>query len=275
MKATQTESLAVDVRLLVLEMINRGESAHIASAFSIVDILSVLYLKVMHYNIKDPDSPDRDRFILSKGHGGAAVYAVLAKVGMLKEADVLEHCQNGSLFSGHVSHKGIAGVEFSTGSLGHGLPVIAGMALAASMDSNPVRHFVILGDGECDEGTIWESALFCAHNNLNNIVAIIDHNKYQSLTTVEDTLSLEPLSEKWLSFGWDVTEIDGHDHMQIHEALSTHSDKPRCIIAHTIKGKGVSFMENEILWHYRPPIGDDYDTARRELLKLKSSQGEG
>jgi transketolase len=249
-------------------MTSRGGSAHIASAFSMTDLIAVLYSDVLRVNPADPSWPARDRFILSKGHAGAGVYAALAERGFFPTQKLDTHCQDGSDLSGHVSHKGIPGVELSTGSLGHGLPVGAGMALGAKLDARNHRVFVLLSDGECDEGSNWEAILFAAHHRLDNLVAIVDYNQIQSLAPVRDTLNLEPFVEKWASFGWAIREIAGHDHDAIREACSTtpwETGKPCCVLAHTTKGKGVSFMENSVLWHYRAARGEEYEAARREL----------
>ncbi len=216
----------------------------------------------------NPIWPNRDRFILSKGHAGAAVYAALAESGFFDPKLLEQHFQNGSIFSGHVSHKGVPGVEFSTGALGHGLGVACGMALAARRSGEGWRAFALLSDGECDEGSNWEAALFAAHHRLDNLVAIIDYNKIQSLASVAETLALEPFAAKWASFGWGVAEAPGHDHAALHGALARlpfEPGRPSVLIAHTTKGKGVSFMENQVAWHYRSPLGDDFETAIREL----------
>jgi transketolase len=251
-------------------MTSSGGSSHVGSVFSMADILAVLYGRVLDVDPKRPDWPDRDRFILSKGHAGAGVYAVLAEVGFFPVEELARHCQDGSNFSGHVSHKGIPGVELSTGSLGHGLSVGAGMAYAASVDGRKHRVVVLLSDGECDEGSIWEAVLFAAHHKLNRLLAIVDYNKIQSLKPVPETLALEPFAEKWRAFNWRVLEVDGHDHNALERTLRTEPDaggKPTCVIAHTTKGKGVSFMENTVLWHYRTARGDEYAAAERELMK--------
>jgi transketolase len=196
------------------------------------------------------------------------VYAVLAEQGFFPVEKLNTHYQDGSDLSGHVSHKGIPGVEFSTGSLGHGLPVGAGMAYGAKLDDLSHRVFVLLSDGECDEGSNWEAILFAAHHHLDNLVAIIDYNKLQSITTIKETLNLEPFADKWRSFGWAVQEIDGHDHSAIQSAclqIPFELGKPNCIIAHTTKGKGVSFMEDSVLWHYRSAQGEEYEKALQEL----------
>ncbi len=219
----------------------------------------------------DPDGPswiERDRFILSKGHAGAGVYAVLAESGFFSTDKLRTYYQDGSDLSGHVSHKGIPGVELSTGSLGHGLSVGAGMALAAKLEDRKHRVFVLLSDGECDEGSNWEAILFAAHHRLENLVAIVDYNKIQSLSSVAETLELEPFVEKWSSFGWGVRQVDGHDHNELGQVLKTipfMPGHPSVLIAHTVKGKGVSFMENTVLWHYRCARGEEFEAALREL----------
>lgn len=267
-----TRKLANRVRKHVIDMTHHGRSSHVASGLSIADLLAVLYGEVLHIDPHDPRNPERDRFILSKGHAGAAVYAVLAECGFFPVENLETHYQNGSKLSGHVSHKGIPGIELSTGALGHGLSVGSGMAYGAKLDTESYRVFVLLGDGECDEGANWEAALFAAHHKLDNLVAIIDYNKIQSMDSVANTLALEPFADKWRSFGWGVREIDGHDHAAIASAFAAvpiDVGKPTCIIANTVKGKGVSFMENKVLWHYRDPQGDDYTAAMKELESME------
>jgi transketolase len=263
-----TRELALRIRRHAVEMTNLGKSSHIGSVLSMTDIIAVLYGVVLRKDPANPFWPERDRFILSKGHAGAGVYAALAEAGFMPVAKLRTHYQDGSDLSGHVSHKGIPGVELSTGSLGHGLPVACGMAKAALLDKRTHRIFCVLSDGECDEGSNWEAALFAAHHCLYNLVAIVDYNKIQSLASVADTLGLEPFADKWRDFGWDVVEVDGHNHAQIEKALvgrEAAAVSPRVVIAHTTKGKGVSFMENSVLWHYRAPQGDEYQRARQEL----------
>jgi len=249
-------------------MTNLGGSSHVGSAFSCADILAVLYSDILRVDPRDPAWPERDRFILSKGHAGAAVYATLAETGFF-DVELLEsHYQDGSNFSGHVTHKGIPGVELSTGSLGHGLSVGAGMAYGAKLDGTDSRMFVLLSDGECDEGSNWEAILFAGHHGLDNLTAIVDYNKIQSLKAVPDTLELEPFAAKWESFGWAVVEVDGHDTEVLRDVLVGVPLKlglPNCVIAHTTKGKGVSFMENSVLWHYRTARDDEFDAAWQEL----------
>ena len=261
-----TKDLAKKIRLHAIRMVNKGGSSHIASVLSMSDILSVLYGSVMKYNPEEPKWNERDRFILSKGHAGAGVYAVLAESGFFS-TDLLDtHYQDGSIFSGHVSHRGVAGVELSTGSLGHGLPVGAGIAYAAKIDGNTYRVFVVMGDGELGEGSNWEALLFSSHHNLDNLVAIIDRNKLQSMKTTEETLALEPLKKKFESFGWQVSNIDGHSHTELLKVLTKRYKKPHIIIADTVKGKGVSYMENQVAWHYKTPKDELYIQAINELM---------
>lgn len=264
-----TPELANRIRVHALRMTSGGGSAHIGSVLSMADILAVLYGGVLRVDPSNPKWPERDRFILSKGHAGAGVYAVLAERGFFPVEKLATHYRDGSDLSGHVSHKGIPGVELSTGSLGHGLPVGTGMAYGGKLDDARHRVFVLLSDGECDEGSNWEAILFAAHHHLDNLVAIVDYNKVQSLKPVAETLALEPFADKWRDFGWAVVEVDGHDHEELRDELAKLpfiAGKPSCIIAHTVKGKGVSFMEHSVLWHYRTAKGDEFDAAEQELL---------
>jgi transketolase len=260
------KQLALKIRKNAVNMTSAGGSSHIGSILSIADILAVLYGSVMNYKADEPKWRDRDRFILSKGHAGAGVYAALAESGFLSVDKLKTHYKDGSDLSGHVSHKGIPGVEFSTGSLGHGLPVATGMALAAKINEDGHMVYVLMSDGECDEGSNWEAALFAAHHKLDNLVIIIDRNKLQSIHSTEDTLGLEPFVDKWQAFGWNVIDVDGHDLVQLIKACDPKvEDKPLCIVANTIKGKGVSFMENQVLWHYRSPQDEEFEAAMKEL----------
>lgn len=233
------------------------------------DIIATLYTGVLEVDPTQPRWPQRDRFILSKGHAGAAVYATLAERGFFPIQTLDTHYQDGSALSGHVSHKGIPGVELSTGSLGHGLSVGAGMAYGAKLDGAGHRVVVLLSDGECDEGSNWEAILFASHHKLDHLLAIVDFNKIQSLKPVAETLGLEPFADKWRAFGWAVREVDGHDHAALAVALDRGAitpGLPTCVIAHTTKGKGVSFMENSVLWHYRCARGEEFDAALTELV---------
>lgn len=251
-----------------LRMTSLGRSSHIGSAMSIAEIMAVLYGEILNVDPTDPELPSRDRFILSKGHAGAAVYATVAECGFMPVSKLASHYQDGSDLSGHVSHIGNPGIELSTGSLGHGLPVGTGMALGARIDQAAWRVFVLMSDGECDEGSNWEAILFAAHHKLDNLVVVVDYNKIQSLDWVANTLGLEPFVDKWRAFGWGVREVDGHDCEALRQSMAhlpIADGKPSCIIAHTTKGKGVSFMENSVLWHYRSAQGEEFEAAMAEL----------
>jgi len=216
-----------------------------------------------------PNARDRGRLVLSKGHGGAILYAVLAERGFFPLEWLDRYCQEGSPLLGHASHH-VPGVEVSTGSLGHGLPIGCGMALAGRHDRHPYRVFVLLSDGELDEGSNWEAMLFAPHHRLDNLVAIVDYNKIQSFGSVPEVLGLEPLVEKWRAFGWAVREIDGHDIACIAEtcnALPFEPGRPSALIAHTTKGKGVGFMEDQLAWHYKSPSDEQLALALAELAE--------
>jgi len=248
-------------------MVHRASASHIGSALSMSDIAAVLFGNIMKFDAKRVKWEGRDRFILSKGHACAAVYAVLAALGFFEYSELDAFGADHSAFMTHISHK-VPGVEFSTGSLGHGLPFGVGKALAAKKQGNTWKTFVLLGDGELDEGSNWEAAMFASHHRLDNLIAIIDYNKLQSLDTVAHTLALEPLSSKFEAFGWSVKELNGHDHRILAEALFElpwENGKPSVLIAHTTKGKGVSFMENSVAWHYRSPTKEQLEAAFLEL----------
>lgn len=265
-------AFATKLRAHVLRMTHRARSSHVGTSLSMADLLAVLYGGVLRVNPARPDWPERDRFILSKGHGVASVYAALAERGFFPKEWLKTYYLNGSHLAGHITHHGVPGVEASTGSLGHGLPIGCGMALAGTRDGLSYRVFVMLSDGECDEGSTWEAALFASHHHLENLVAIVDYNKIQSLGFVKEILALEPFADKWRAFGWVVREIDGHNPREIEDTLlhvPFEPRKPSCIIAHTVKGKGVSFMENQVLWHYRYP---DAKELRQALTELGVSQ---
>jgi transketolase len=249
-------------------MTNRADASHIGGSLSMADMLAVLYGQVMRFDPQRPDWPKRDRFILSKGHGCAALYAVLAECGFFPLEWLDTYHEDGARLAGHATHKGTPGVELSTGSLGHGLPVGCGMALAARRDGHAHRVFVMLSDGECDEGSNWEAALFAPHHELDNLVVTVDYNKIQSLGHVHEVLDLDPLAEKWEAFGWATRELDGHDLSALKETLAQvpfEPGKPSCIVAHTIKGKGVSFMEGKLQYHYTPARGEELEEALAEL----------
>jgi transketolase len=262
-----TQKLATEIRRLSLEMVTRAKASHIGSALSIADIVAVLYGAVLKHQPSNPALPERDRFILSKGHACVAVYAALAARGFFPKTELQTYGQDHSVLMNHISHK-VPGVEFSTGSLGHGLPFGVGKALAAKKSGAAWRTFVVMSDGELDSGSNWEALMFAAHHALDNLVAIVDYNKLQSLDTVDKTLRVEPLADKFTAFGWSVRECDGHDHSVLNDSLGTvpwARGKPSLLIAHTVKGRGVSFMENKVEWHYRSPNAEQLAQALAEL----------
>lgn len=260
--------ISKEIRKEILKMVYEAKAPHIGSSFSIVEILVALYFKYLKVSPDKPKDKGRDRFILSKGHGCPALYAVLARRGFLN-SDILKGfgC-NGGRLEEHPTRDVIKGIEVTTGSLGHGLSLGVGMALAAKYDKKVCRVFVLLSDGETESGFIWEAALFASQHKLDNLVAVIDYNKMQALGRVKEILDLEPYGDKWRSFGWEVKEIDGHDFAQIFSAFESipfKKKRPSVIIAHTVKGKGVSFMEDKLLWHYKSPDKEEYKKALKEL----------
>ena len=245
--------LARMIRADALRMTAATKASHIGSCLSIADILAVLYSNVLRVRPTEPQWTARDRLVVSKGHAAAIVYAVLARMGFFSVEDLNLYTHDGSIFTGHVNHH-VPGVEFSTGSLGHGLPVGTGMALAAQRTGGDHRTVVLLSDGELDEGSNWEAILFAGHHKLRNLTAVVDANGIQSFGSVSEVLELEPLPDKFRSFGWLVREIDGHDHGALRTALAptlANETRPVLVLARTVKGAGVSFMQNELRWHYR------------------------
>lgn len=264
-----TQARARRIREHALRMVHRANASHIGTGLSMADILAVLYAGVARVDPRDPRAPGRDRVILSKGHGAAAFYATLAEAGFFEPSRLDTFCQDGSALAGHVSHH-VPGVDFSTGSLGHGLSLGCGVALGFKRDGRDARAFVILSDGECDEGSVWEAALFAPHHRLDNLVAVVDYNKIQSFGTVKEVLELEPFAEKWAAFRWHVQVIDGHDHAAIDAAFAkapASQGRPSVIIANTVKGRGVSFMENDLQWHYRSPSAEQLASAVDEVRR--------
>ena len=254
---------ALQIRQHSLKMVHAARASHIGGVLSMADLLAVLYAQILNVRPEDPLWQDRDRFILSKGHCAAGVYAALALRGFIPLEELQSYGRDGSRLMAHISHK-VPGVEFSTGSLGHGLPFGCGRALAAKRQGKDWRVFVMLSDGELNEGSNWEAILFAPHHRLDNLIAIVDYNKIQSFGSVSDVLELDPLAGKFHAFRWAVREVDGHDHHAIGKALGElpwERGKPSCLIAHTIKGKGVPFMENQLLWHYRNPNDDQLANA--------------
>ncbi len=266
--STSHRELARQIRRHVLQMTHRAKASHVGSSLSMAELLAVLFGGVLKIDPRQPAWPDRDRFVLSKGHACAGVYAALAERGFFPLAWLENFYGDGSPLAGHITHTRVPGVEVSTGSLGHGLSIGCGMALAGKRDARPHRVFVLLSDGECDEGSTWEACLFAPQHRLDNLVAIVDYNKIQSLGSVKEVLDLEPLAAKWEAFGWATREIDGHDPVAVERALTEvplRAGRPTCVVAHTVKGKGVSFMEGRLLWHYRSPNEEELARALAEL----------
>ena len=263
----RTIPLANRIRQDVVRMAHRTHASHIGSALSIADIVAVLYGGVANVFPEDPRNDGRDRIVLSKGHAGMSFYAALAETGFFPREELNKYYSDGSVYSGHVSHKGVPGVEFSTGSLGQGVCVACGMALSGKMRRKSYRVYAIIGDGENEEGSVWEMALFAAHRKLSNFTVVVDHNKMQAMGFCDREAGLINLAEKWSSFGWHVVEVaDGSDHGQLIRAFGdVDPERPNVIVANTVKGEGVSFMENNLLWHYRDPQGELYERAIREL----------
>jgi transketolase len=260
--------LARRIRGHAVRMVHRARASHIGSCLSMADLLAVLYGGVLRVRPAEPGWPDRDRLLVSKGHAAAAVYAALAEAGFFP-ADWLDtYCQDGTRLAGHVSHHGVPGVELSSGSLGHALSVGCGMALAGKRDGAGYRVFVLLSDGECDEGSVWEAALFAPHHRLDNLVAVVDYNKIQSFGTVKEVLDLAPLADKWRAFGWSAVEVDGHEPARLDEVLGAvprEVGRPTAVIAHTVKGRGVTFMEDSLTWHYKSPGDAELALALEQL----------
>ena len=262
-----SNEFAREVRRLSVEMVYKAKASHIGGALSMADILAVLYTDELKFDALNPDWNSRDRFLLSKGHACVSYYATLALAGFYPVELLETYAQKGSSFLCHISHH-IPGVEFSAGSLGHGLPIATGIALACQRQHKDYKTYVLLGDGEMDEGSNWEALLFAAHYHLNSLCSIIDYNKIQSFGDTNKVLNLEPLVNKLRDFNCNVIECNGHNHEELKEAFAMfkqEKDKPTVIVANTIKGKGVSYMENELAWHYKSPSVDQYQQAMEEL----------
>jgi transketolase len=257
---TRLDQRSLALRRQIILALAAGQRGHVASAFSLVEILRVLYDDVLRYDARDPRCADRDRCILSKGHGCLALYVVLAEKGFFPEEELWRFCKSDGILGGHPEFGKVPGVEASTGSLGHGLPIGVGMALCARMDGAKHRIFVVGSDGECDEGSVWEAALCAAKHHLSNLVLLLDYNKQQSYSTTYEVLDLDPLGDKWRAFGFAVEEVDGHDVAALGEALGRtpfQDDRPSLIICHTIKGKGIPLLENNAKWHHKTKVSDD------------------
>jgi len=271
--AAAAQSIALDARSLALRrgIVRTMASArrgHLGSAFSLVEILRVLFDDLLNYRAWEPSWPGRDRFILSKGHGCLALYILLAEKGFFPKEELGRFCSFDGILGGHPDARKIPGVEVSTGSLGHGLPVALGMALAARMSRKPHRVFVVLGDGECNEGSVWEAALSAGKHQASNLTVMVDYNKMQSYASTQEVLGLEPLADKWASFGFAVSEVNGHDVDALRGVLGAVRDgqRPHAIICHTVKGKGVPFAENNASWHHKSRLSDDDAAALMAAL---------
>lgn len=251
------------IRRDAVTMAYKACSSHVGAALSMADILTVLYSRIL--NLK---GENRDKFILSKGHASAGLYATLAEHGIIEKELLGTYCANGSHLSGHPKRGALEGVEASTGSLGHGLAIGCGIALANKNDKVAAKAVILMGDGECDEGSVWEAAMFASSRKLNNLIAVVDNNKFQGLGKVDEVTGLYPLVDKWKAFEWNVITINGHDYNEIYSAFENayaEKEKPTVIIADTIKGKGVSFMEGKLEWHYKSPNEEQYKIAMEEL----------
>ena len=261
------KNIAADIRKKIYIIAHHAGGGHMGSAYSMADMISVLYFgDVLKYDASNPEWEERDKFILSKGHACYALYAVLAKAGYFSEDELLTVGKPGSKFGGHPKMHDIPGVEASTGALGHGLSFAIGAAYANKADHKDSHIYVMLGDGECQEGSVWEGALSAPSLNLDNLTVIIDHNKLQAMDCLENIVQMRPFADKWKAFGWNVLEIDGHNFTEIREALTARqTGKPTLIIANTIKGKGVSFMESVPIWHYRMPNEQELPVLMKEL----------
>jgi transketolase len=264
---TELKSIAGTLRAHAVRMVHRARASHLGSCLSMADILTCLYWNTLRIDPERPDWPQRDRFILSKGHGASIFYAALAERGFFPVDELETYCALNSRLTGHVT-SGVPGVELSSGSLGHGLPVGCGMALAAKRDKLFSRTVVLLSDGELDEGSNWEAILFAPQHQLDNLAVIVDYNQIQSFGRVKEVLDLEPLADKFSAFRWAVREVDGHDMRQLVDTLAAipfAPGKPSLVIAHTRKGKGVSFMEDDLAWHYKCPTAEEVALALRQL----------
>ena len=260
------EKKSAEMRAAILEATVNAGNGHIGGSFSSVDILVALYHGgILNVNSCNPEDENRDRFILSKGHAGIALYTVLADIGFISKDELFTYGRNNTILAEHPD-KRINGVEVDTGALGHGLSIGTGMALSGKLSQKKFRTYVLLGDGECNEGSIWEAMMFASHHKLTRLTAIIDRNRQMILGDTEDQIALDPLDDKLRSFGWDVKKIDGHRFIDLFEAIAINNNtKPLAIIANTVKGKGVSFMENVTKWHHGIPSGEDLEIARGEL----------
>jgi len=265
MKTYSIEELKIvakKIRKHVLKMTLYSKSSHIGSALSIVEILTVLYFVVMKIDLND--LKNSDKFVLSKAHASAALYSILAEKDFFPKSYLEKYYVDDGILPGHLDRFSVPGIEFSAGSLGHGFSAALGMAIGKK-HSEYSNIYTLIGDGETNEGSIWEGAMLASHLSLNNFTAILDYNKIQSFGRTNDVINQEPLAERWRVFGWEVIEVDGHNFEELLEAFNVNTSKPKIIIAHTVKGKGISFMEDKLEWHYKSPNQDEYDLAIKEL----------
>ena len=265
-RAVELREFARELRLCVLNVIEGAGLGHVGGDFSAADTLATLYGGVLRLDPANPLWPERDRFILSKGHCSASLYSILALSGFIPTEQLDTFAKPLSALNGHPNRQKVPGVETNTGPLGHGLPVSVGCAMAARLSGASWQTYVVLGDGELQEGSNWEAIMFAGHKGLSNLTAIVDRNRLQQGARTEDTNRLEPLADKWRAFGWEVLELDGHDHNALYAAFTApRDDRPRCVIAKTIKGKGVSFMEDGVEWHHKIPSAEQFAKACIEL----------
>lgn len=264
---------ASHIRKTILDMAYAGSTVHIGCAFSIVELLAVLYRQHLRFDKTDPNSPDRDYLVLSKGHGVMAQYACLHEVGWLNDDDLTQYFNNGTRLKG-LADAHVPGIEATTGSLGHGLSVAVGLALGAKLKSSSQTCFALVGDGELNEGPIWEAAMFAAHFRLDNLIVIVDENGFQAMGSTEEVMRMGSIEDKFQAFGFDAISIDGHDEIAIDEAYADmknrNNEKPKAIVARTIKGKGVSFMENDNIWHYTRLTEETYAQALSEVKSVRN-----
>jgi len=255
-------------RITDLEMIGRAGLGHVGGDMSVLDILTTLFFAVLRVDPEKPGRPDRDRFVLSKGHTAGALYTTLAAAGFFPAAELATFAAPMSALNGHPNRLKVPGVETNTGPLGHGLPIAVGMAVAGRLDASDRHVYVVLGDGELQEGSNWEAAMTAGHRRLANLTAVVDRNRLQQGARTEDTNGLDPLDDKFRAFGWDVVSVDGHDHLALLDAFTAaRDDRPTCVIADTIKGKGISFMEDRVEWHHKVPSRQQIDLAAAELAR--------
>ncbi|MCW6530472.1 transketolase [Sphingomonas sp. MMSM20] len=255
-----------------LQMVFDARQGHPGGDMSATDVLAALYFGVMRYDPARPDDPTRDRFVMSKGHCTGALYTALAGAGFFPEQELSTYLQPNSRLNGHPNRTYLPGVETNTGPLGHGLPVAVGIAVAGQIDGADYRTFVLTGDGELQEGSMWEAAMFAGHRKLGNLTAIVDRNRLQQGARTEDTNALEPLADKWRAFGWEVVEVDGHDHAALLDTLGAPPrDRPRCVIANTLKGYGISFMQDQVNWHHGVPDAAQFAQALAELASKEEA----